>query len=86
MIDVLLHILGAALMMGVCFLRSTPLPIAFPWAGMVALFWFGREWAQAGDLTDWGAWKIAEAAAPCATALVCAIGITVWRLVTPRKT
>ena len=87
MIDVALHILGAALMMGVVFLRSTPLPIAFPWAAAVCLFWFGREWLQSSaPVTDWSGWKLAEAIAPCVTALICAIGVTVWRLMTPRKT
>ena len=80
MLDIALHILGAAIMMVPTGLSSTPLWLAFPWAFFVALFWFLREWGQKGTLKGWGTQKIIEAAAPAVTALACAIGITVWRL------
>lgn len=80
MVDVLLHILGAAIMMVPVALSSTPVWLAFPWAVCVAGFWFVREWAQKRSIKDWSGWKIAEAAAPAATALLCAGGVTLWRL------
>ena len=86
MIDVALHILGAALMMGAVFLRSTPVAIAFPWAAAVCLFWFVRECLQDVEKNGfrspglWSGWKLAEAIAPCVTALGIAAGVTVWRL------
>lgn len=80
MLDILLHILGAAIMMVPVGLSSTPVWLAFPWAACVALFWFVREWGQRGTVKGWGTQKIIEAAAPAATALLCAIGVTVWRV------
>lgn len=86
MIDVLLHILGAAIMMAVVFLDSTPLTAGWLWAVLVSAFWFVRELEQdrqkhgRWDITVWSGWKLAEAIAPCVTALGCAVGATVLRL------
>ena len=87
MTDVLLHIVGALLMMAPIALASTPWPIALPWAFAVSLFWFGRELLQARTKAgrwqspaEWGAWKLAEAVAPCLTAFLFAGAVTVWRL------
>jgi hypothetical protein len=86
MLDVALHILGAAIMMSPVFLATTPWPLAFPWAVLVSLFWFARELAQDRQkhgywrsLSEWSGWKWAEGLAPCVTALACAAGITFWR-------
>jgi hypothetical protein len=79
--DISLHVLCAVLMMAACFPSSTPLWIAFPWALCIGVFWFGREWGQSDKpIAEWSNWKIAEAAAPAATALLCAGGITQWRV------
>lgn len=67
-------------MMAPALLSSTTLPAVWFLALVTALFWFVREWAQKGRLSDWSVWKIAEAAAPAATAFLCAGGVTVWRL------
>jgi len=85
--DVALHILGAAMMMGPVFLASTPWPLALSWAALVSLFWFARELAQDRQkygqwrsLSEWSGWKWAEALAPVLTALLAAVGVTAWRL------
>lgn len=88
MTDVLLHILGAALMMAPAVLASTPLTAGWLLAVVVSAFWFVRELEQdrkkhgRWDVAVWSGWKLAEALAPCITAFAIAIGVTVWRAVT----
>jgi hypothetical protein len=86
MIEVGLHIFGAAAMMAVVFLGSTPWWLAWPWAVAVSLFWLVRELAQDRrkhghwvSPAEWSGWKIAEAASPCLVAIGCAAGVTTWR-------
>lgn len=86
MIDVVLHILGSVILMAVACLPSTPLTATWLWAVLVCAFWFFRELEQdrqkhgRWDITVWSGWKLAEAIAPCVTALAIAAGVTVWRL------
>lgn len=86
MVDVLLHILGAALMMAPVWLTSTPLTAGWMLAVVVSAFWFVRELEQdrkkhgRWDITVWRGWKLAEAIAPCVTAFGCALGATIWRV------
>lgn len=80
--DVVLHALGAAVMMFPCFLASTPTIVALPWGIAVAMFWLGRELAQAKDpINQWRLWKWLEGLVPASISIGCGIGITIWRLV-----
>lgn len=87
MLDVLLHIVGAGLMMVPVLLNSTPLWLSFPWAAAVCLFWFARELAQDREKrgywrspAEWSGWKWAEAAAPMITAMAFAVASVFLKL------
>ena len=85
--DAAIHaVAAAAIVAAPCAIASTPAWLALPWAVAVALFWFGREWAQDRaehgwrSPAEWSWGKLAEGIAPVLAALGGAAGITVWRL------